>query len=153
MTGGPELDSLPTPYNDPSMTLGRRPVKLMDDYLKSLGYSLAGPYRYLNLTINREAWFYSTPANDEHDDHVDAVPWLVDGMKADACLRVFTAGGYFDTNTPVGMGNYELDHADIDRHRWTAMAYPSGHGIAEDPAQRAALAGDLRRFIGQGCVH
>lgn len=152
-TGGPELDALPAPYNDPSMSLGKRPASLVADYMKWLGYSLAGPYRYLNLAINRGNWYFSSRApGDGDDDHLDTVPWLADAMSADTCLRVFTAGGYFDTNTPVGVGIYELSHADIDPKRWTAKVYPSGHGIAEDPVQRTVLAGDLRAFIGQTCA-
>ncbi|KJV35842.1 hypothetical protein VI08_06705 [Luteibacter yeojuensis] len=146
-TGGPDLDALPAPYNDPSMTLGKRPEHAFEGYLKSLDYVAAGEYRYLNLAINRGSWFYSVKETGDATDSLDTVPWLVDAMHAHPSLRLFTAGGYFDTNTPLGVATYQLDHADIDRSRWTAKAYAAGHGIAEDVVQRAKLAGDLRAFV------
>jgi carboxypeptidase C (cathepsin A) len=148
-TGGADIDALPAPYNDPSMTLGKRPENLFETYLKSLNYTAAAPYRYLNLAINRGNWFFSVPSAGDGDDPIDTLPWLADAMKANPSLRLFTAGGYFDTNTPVGVGVYQLNHADIDRARWTAKAYASGHGITEDAVQRAKLAGDLRTFVRQ----
>jgi carboxypeptidase C (cathepsin A) len=147
--GGVDIDSLPPPYDDPSMLLGRHPGRLMEEYLASLGYTIAGPYRPLNLFINQQYWYFSKHNADGEDFGFDSVPWLVDAMKADPRLQVFSAGGYYDTNTPLAVGKYLLDHAEIDRSRWTAKAYASGHGITEDPIQRSALARDLRAFIAQ----
>ena len=136
------LDDLPVPYDDPGMSLGRRSPDVMDGYLRSLGYTPAGPYRALNLTINRQ-WRYAGGAT-----HPTAtVDYLVPAMNANPQLRLFTAGGYYDTNTPWEAGQYALSHAGIDPSRWTKHAYPAGHTIGDDPVQREALARDLRRFI------
>lgn len=151
VVGSPELDSLAAPYNDPSMTLGKRPASLMETYLATLGYSVAAPYRPLNLTING-SWYYRAPAaaaSEGQDDTLDATDWLAAAMRTNSRLRVFAAGGFYDTATPLYDGRYMLDHADIDRARLTLAAYPSGHGVAEDPQQRRVLAADLRAFIEQ----
>lgn len=135
------LDKLPVPYDDPGMSLGRRPSAVMDDYLRSLGYVPALPYRALNLTINRQ-WRYG---DESHP--VSVVQYLAPAMTANPNLRLFTAGGYYDTNTPLEAGRYALSRAGIDMTRWTSKAYPAGHTIGDDPTQRAALATDLRHFI------
>ncbi|URX62950.1 hypothetical protein KR767_02445 [Luteibacter anthropi] len=135
------LDKLPVPYDDPGMSLGRRPSAVMDDYLRSLGYVPALPYRALNLTINRQ-WRYG---DESHPGSV--VQYLAPAMTANPNLRLFTAGGYYDTNTPLEAGRYALSHTGIDMTRWTSKAYPAGHTIGDDPTQRAALATDLRHFI------
>ncbi|CAD7716710.1 hypothetical protein LMG31884_23000 [Xanthomonas hydrangeae] len=149
VVGGAEFEGLADPYNDPSMTLGKRPAALMERYLATLGYRVAAPYRPLNLSINNGNWYFRTPSASEevHNDSLDATEWLVDAMHANPKLQLFTAGGYYDTATPLYRGLYLLDHAEIDRSRWTSAAYPAGHGIAEDPKQRRHLAEDLRAFI------
>lgn len=151
VVGTAALDNLAVPYNDPSMTLGKRPASVMETYLATLGYRVAAPYRPLNLAINNGGWYFRAPATAtrEQDDTVDATDWLADAMRANPRLRVFAAGGFYDTATPLYDGRYMLDHADIDRARLTLAAYPAGHGVAEDPQQRRALAADLRAFIAQ----
>ncbi|KAF1009761.1 MAG: hypothetical protein GAK28_00406 [Luteibacter sp.] len=136
------LDGLPVPYDDPGMSLGRRSSVVMDDYLRSLGYAPVALYRALNLTINRQ-WRYGSDATHP----TSTVAYIAAAMQADPRLRLFTAGGYFDTNTPWEAGQYALSHAGVDPARWTTHAYPAGHTIGDDPTQRAALAADLRRFI------
>lgn len=145
--GSTDLDRLQAPYNDPSMSLGKRSPQLMARYVATLGYTLAAPYRYLNLAINKGDWYFTAPSVGDQADRIDTVPWLEDAMRADPHFQLFTAGGIFDATTPVASGTYLLDHADIDRTRWTARRYASGHGIAEDASQRTVLAQDLRAFI------
>ncbi|MCC8538366.1 hypothetical protein ACDH70_12055 [Xanthomonas axonopodis pv. poinsettiicola] len=151
VVGTAALDGLAAPYNDPSMTLGKRPASLMESYLATLGYRVAAAYRPLNLTINNGSWYFRAPATatQEQDNAIDATDWLADAMRANPRLRVFAAGGYYDIATPLYDGRYMLDHADIDRTRLTLAAYPAGHGVAEDPQQRRVLAADLRAFIVQ----
>ncbi|WP_372362092.1 hypothetical protein ACCQ10_02440 [Xanthomonas sp. NCPPB 1325] len=149
VAGSTDLDSLPAPYSDPSMTLGRRPASVMEHYLATLGYQVAAPYRPLNLSINHGTWYYRVPpsATGDQKDTIDGTDWLVDAMNAHPKLHVFAAGAFYDTATPLYASRYLLDHADIDRSRLTLAAYPAGHGIAEDAEQRRHLAADLRDFI------
>jgi carboxypeptidase C (cathepsin A) len=149
IVGSKEIDGLQDPYSDPAMTLGKRSPLLMERYLSGLGYTMAGSYRPLNLSINQD-WTFAAPTVSEDgsgEGVLDVVPWLVEAMTANPRLRLFTAGGYFDTVTPYALGEYQLNHSEIARSRWTAHAYPAGHGIAEDLPQRARLAADLRAFI------
>ncbi|QWT21549.1 hypothetical protein KPL74_05970 [Bacillus sp. NP157] len=140
-TADKTLGSLPPPYNDPGMTLGKRPSTLMARYLLTLGYRSNVAYRMLNLSINR-SWDYGGGP-----DQWPFAGYLASAMQASPSLRLFTAGGIYDLSTPVYAGILTLRQAGVPSDRWSSHVYPSGHTIGEDPAQRPVLARDLRAFI------
>ncbi|MET0617896.1 MAG: hypothetical protein ABWZ54_08990 [Luteibacter sp.] len=142
VTSDSTLKPLPQPYSDPGMSLGKRPTTAMARYLASLDYRPPVAYRMLNLTINR-TWHFNVPP-----DRWPFVGYLADAMRSQSRLRLFTAGGIYDLNTPAFAGTLSLRQAGMPKDRWTDKVYPAGHTIGEDLSQRPVLAADLRRFIG-----
>ena len=65
----------------------------------------------------------------------------------DPKLRLFWTGGYFDITTPLLAARYALDQAGIPGERVTGAAFPAGHSVFMEAANRAALSAAVRKFV------
>jgi carboxypeptidase C (cathepsin A) len=142
------------PYDDPGMNYdpeapaGNSSVALpqssvagspVDLYFKhDLAFATTETYNALNLDVNA-AW--------NHEGFTDVNSAIGDAMRRDPKLRVFWTGGFFDITTPLFAARYALDQAGIPGDRMTGAAFPAGHSVFMEAANRAALTAAVRRFV------
>ncbi|MGH7615615.1 MAG: S10 family serine carboxypeptidase-like protein [Gemmatimonadaceae bacterium] len=142
------------PYDDPGMNYdpeapagGASPAlpqasaagSPVDSYFKrNLAFHTTETYDALNLDVNA-AWNYEGMS--------DVNPLIGDAMRRNPSMRLLWAGGYFDITTPLYGARYALDEAGIPGDRITSLAFPSGHSVFMDAANRAVLSAAVRRFV------
>lgn len=103
-----------------------------------LGYRAIGSYNRDPMPIGA-AWNY------KYTKPVDAQLIFRDRMATNTRLRVYLAGGYFDTIIPY-LEPLAALRATLPPSRFAHHVYPTGHGVFEDPALRATTIGDLRAW-------
>jgi carboxypeptidase C (cathepsin A) len=78
---------------------------------------------------------------------------LRQALSQNPALRVLAVNGLYDLATPFMGTEYTLSHLGLDPSLASHVGfayYPAGHMMYADPASRAQLAADLRRFIASG---
>ncbi len=78
---------------------------------------------------------------------------LRQALSQNPALRVLAVNGLYDLATPFMGTEYTLGHLGLDPSLVSHVGfayYPAGHMVYNDPASRARLAADLRRFIASG---
>lgn len=126
---------------DPSLSAAAIPyLEAMRTYLvQDLKVDRAAPYR----AVTGANWTYDL----DNEAFLNPTPHLGDAMRANPSMRLFVASGYYDFSSPVASALYNIGHGGIPMDRVTLTYYPSGHMMYIDPAERRALARDLRGFI------
>ena len=120
----------------PQTSVAGSPV---DSYFKhDLGFPTTEVYNALNLDVN-SAWNF--------EGWADVNPAIGDAMRRDPKLRVFWSGGYFDITTPLYGARYALDQAGIPSDRMTGAAFPAGHSVFMEAANRSVLSAAVRKFV------
>jgi carboxypeptidase C (cathepsin A) len=107
-------------------------------FKRDLGFATNEVYNALNLEVN-SAW--------NHEGMTDVNPAIGEAMRRDPKLRVFWTGGLFDITTPLFAARYALDQAGIPSDRLTGAAFPAGHSVFMEAANRVALSAAVRKFV------
>jgi len=134
---------------DPSQGLQDALEASAPDLLRSqLGIEAGNEY---HLKARAPDWIYLRPPFDttEADDYgqLDYAAHLLSAMARKPDLRVFVAGGWFDTRASVGADDYLVTRRGLDLKRVTSRHYAGGHMFYTEARSRAAFAKDLRDFI------
>ena len=97
------------------------------------------PYIGVNFQVN-VAWHYDTGPG--------TAQLLAQRMRSDPKLRLFVASGLYDFNGGGDGSGFVRDG--VPQARMTYIAYPGGHQVYDDAANRARFSADLRRFVSGG---
>ncbi|MEJ0039588.1 MAG: peptidase S10 [Gammaproteobacteria bacterium] len=113
-------------------------------------FGIQGPIDYRNLAEIAD-WIYVRPPFETTGGgtylQIDYVEHLQRVMAEKPDLRVFVAGGWFDTKASAGADEYLASRFGIDPRRVTARHYFGGHMFYTDPTARKQFARDLRAFL------
>ena len=80
-------------------------------------------------------------------------PAIGEAMRRDPKMRLFWTGGYFDITTPLYAARYALDQAGIPGDRIVGTAFPAGHSVFMEKANRVLLSQAVRRFVNPLKMH
>lgn len=145
-----------TRYTGP-LTLGRDPSKAIQDAMANAApdvlrsqLGIPDPSDYL-ARAQIPHWGYIRPrfevTNGDTYIQMDFAVHLLRAMANKPDLRIFIAGGWFDTLASVGADDYLLSRGGLDLKRVTARRYIGGHMFYTDPESRALFASDIRAFV------
>jgi carboxypeptidase C (cathepsin A) len=106
-------------------------------YLREvLKFPSEDPYIGVNFKVNI-AWTY--------DKGPDTAQLLAQRMRRDPQLRLYACSGFYDYNG--GGDGSGFIRAGVPAARLTYVAYPGGHQVYDDAANRARFSADLRKFV------
>jgi carboxypeptidase C (cathepsin A) len=95
------------------------------------------PYIGVNFKVN-VAWKY-----DRKSGSTGAL--IAQRMRSDPAMRLFAASGFYDLNG--GGDGSGFVHDGVPADRLTFVAFPGGHQVYDDDANRARFAAKLRTFV------
>jgi len=122
---------------------------LMDYMHRDLGVSWDRIYMNSNNEELDKSWRWRPVPDDQawEPTWVDTTRDLSNALRIDPGLKVMVAAGYYDLITPFFDAEYTLHRHDIPADRVEYHYYEAGHMMYVNEPSRAALLGDVRKFI------
>ena len=118
----------------------------LNDYVRrDLAFESDLPYHTIAGLYQSWGW------KDFANRYANVAETLRKAMRMNAHLKVFVASGYYDLATPHLATDYTFNHLNVDATRMkdvTMRNYEAGHMMYIHEPSLAAMAKDLRQFVG-----
>lgn len=118
----------------------------LNDYVRGdLAFESDLPYHTIAGLYQSWGW------KDFANRYANVAETLRKAMRMNAHLKVFVASGYYDLATPHFATDYTFNHLNVDATRMkdvTMRYYEAGHMMYIHEPSLAAIAKDLRQFVG-----